>query len=828
VRALKDERVQTSIEGVYVEEERRTLALSYLITNLFEARGLDDCLDVAIKGLSMLDFFQSQISLLEDGYFVVKRNHMDKRYQFLLERMWGRKFLGHKIDARTPFMARLLNSKIVTTADIKDTVKVKLEDFIKEYASQEGSQNLGKITRVISILPKTIDLLMLPLNYQEKIIGAVGFSGSSPQHEDVLFLQNACELFAQAFERIQTREELRKSEGELRSIFASSPDAIAVTDLNGNIADCNQATLDIGGYSSKDEVIGKNALWFFAEKDRERAILNLKKTLEQDLMKNVEYTFLAKDGREYPVELSASVLKDSSGNSTGFVAITRDITERKQAEQAIRESQEKFERLFMNNPEAAVYADQDSHILDVNPSFTKLFSFSLSEVKGKLLEDLIVPKSMAVDADVFTKKVKKGQVYYDTVRRRKDGSLVPVSISAAPITVEDKLIGAVILYKDITKRKQMEEKLRQYSENLEELVQKRTQGLLESEKRYSVLVEEASDGVLMIQDGKIVFANKRVREIVGYSKDELIGVPFEEIIDEKHRQSVNKRCMRKLRGEDILTLHELELIAKTGERVPVEVSCARVNYQNRPAILEMLRDISERKRIEEQRSKLKRLETMGELATMIAHDLRNPLTSIRNAGYYIKNVCPHRADAECKTILEMLDIIERETVFANNIVNDLLDFAVKKPLQKRRQDINQLIDASLKASDIPENVKVKRTFAKRAAAAVDEKQLKRGFLNLIRNAVQAMPKGGKLTIKTGETKDHVEIAFRDTGVGIPEENTSRIFTPLFTTKAKGIGMGLAICKRVVEQHGGIIDVKSKIGKGTTFTMKLPKKEGNKQ
>jgi len=135
-----------------------------------------------------------------------------------------------------------------------------------------------------------------------------------------------------------------------------------------------------------------------------------------------------------------------------------------------------------------------------------------------------------------------------------------------------------------------------------------------------------------------------------------------------------------------------------------------------------------------------------------------------------------------------------------------------------------MIEKSLTASKIPENIKVKRNFAEKAIATVDGKQLERVFLNLTKNAVQAMPNGGKLTIATNETKDHIEIEFTDTGAGISEENMSKLFEPLFTTKAKGIGMGLAICKKIVEEHGGTIEVKSKVGQGTTFTIKLPKKE----
>jgi signal transduction histidine kinase len=299
-------------------------------------------------------------------------------------------------------------------------------------------------------------------------------------------------------------------------------------------------------------------------------------------------------------------------------------------------------------------------------------------------------------------------------------------------------------------------------------------------------------------------------------------------VDEKHRRFVKKRFTRRIgHGEQVPATSEFEVIAKTGEHIPVETTGTIIRHRGEPADLVIMRDIRDRKRVEEEHLMLEKLATIGKLATMVAHDMRNPLTSIRNASFYLKNTCPHRGEPGCKTAVEMLEIIEQETLFANSIISDLLDFAVKKPLQRKKQSINKLIDTSLIVSDIPENIKVRRKLAEKAIAAVDEKQLKRVFLNTVKNAVQAMPKGGNLTIKTNERKDQIEIAFTDTGIGIREENMGKLFQPLFTTKAKGIGMGLAICKRIVEQHRGTINVKSKIAKGTTFTINLPKDGGRR-
>ena len=146
-------------------------------------------------------------------------------------------------------------------------------------------------------------------------------------------------------ERKKTEEALRESEEKVRNILSSSPNAITVTDLNGTIIECNQATLDRGGFSSKGEVIGKSAFDFIAAKDHQRALENMEKTLKEGSVKNVEYTFLAKDGTEYPAELSASVIRDSAGRPASFVATIKDITEQKKLEEKLREYQEYIEEL---------------------------------------------------------------------------------------------------------------------------------------------------------------------------------------------------------------------------------------------------------------------------------------------------------------------------------------------------------------------------------------------------------------------------------------------------------------------------------------------------
>jgi PAS domain S-box-containing protein len=371
--------------------------------------------------------------------------------------------------------------------------------------------------------------------------------------------------------------------------------------------------------------------------------------------------------------------------------------------QEIRESQQKFERLFMDNPESAVYLDPHFHILDVNPRFSELFGYSLDEVKGKHINSAIVPKDKMEEAEMLGRRFMKGYVYYDTIRQRKDGSLVPVSISAAPIIVKGRLTGYVGLYKDVTERKQMERKLQEYSEHLEELVEKRTRQLKETQ---------------------------------------------------------------------------------------------------------------------EQLLKSERLAAIGEMAAMVGHDLRNPLTGIAGATYYLKTKLESEMD---KTAKDMVELIEKGIKYSDKIISELLEYSREIHLELAGTTPKSIMKDALTLVKVPKNIRILNLTENKPKIKIDVQKMERALVNIIKNAIDAMPEGGKLTVTSKKTNNKLEIAFTDTGIGIPNDTLEKIWTPLFTTKAKGIGLGIPICKRIVEAHGGKISAKSTVGKGTTFTVTIPVK-----
>jgi PAS domain S-box-containing protein len=227
---------------------------------------------------------------------------------------------------------------------------------------------------------------------------------------------------------------------------------------------------------------------------------------------------------------------------------------------------------------------------------------------------------------------------------------------------------------------------------------------------------------------------------------------------------------------------------------------------------------------QEQLIRREKLAVLGQLAGGVGHELRNPLGAISNAAYFL-NMVLENPEPEVK---ETLEILQKEVKTSERIISSLLDFARTKPPARRKVDINEVVQEALSRIAVPENVEVvSQLDGTLPIILADPDQLGQVFGNIILNAVQAMPQGGQLVVKTSEVSEKlpksewVAVSFTDTGVGISEESLGKIFEPLFTTKAKGIGLGLAVTRTLVEGHGGTIEVESQVGKGTTFRVRLP-------
>jgi len=372
------------------------------------------------------------------------------------------------------------------------------------------------------------------------------------------------------------------------------------------------------------------------------------------------------------------------------------------------------------------------------------------------------------------------------------------------------------------------------------------EALRESEKRHRELTDFLPQTVFEADErGNLTFGNRNGFQSFGYTLEDFDkGLNALQMFIPEDRDRVGENIQRVLSGEELGGI-EYTALRRDSSTFPVIVYAAAIINENKAVGLRgMVVDITERKRAEEELQKHRehleelvkertkelqdaqeklvrseRLSMLGQLAGGVGHELRNPLGAIKNASYFL-NMALEKPEPEVR---ETLDILEKEVATSEGIVSSLLDFARPKPPTRRKMNINEVVQETLSRTTLLENVKVVRQLDESLPEIMaDPDQLGVVFSNIIRNGIQAMPEGGQLTVTSEAFRPGwVAVSIADTGVGIPPEEQPEVFEPLFTTKARGIGLGLAVTSTLVEGHGGTIEVLSKVGKGSTFTVRLP-------
>jgi PAS domain S-box-containing protein len=345
----------------------------------------------------------------------------------------------------------------------------------------------------------------------------------------------------------------------------------------------------------------------------------------------------------------------------------------------------------------------------------------------------------------------------------------------------------------------------------------------ESEENLVTLTDTSPFAVVSFDsDGRVLLWNPAAERIFGYTRREAVGSSvFDLVVSDRYVPVVRTMLMdlsvKGTRSPSGWTM-EIEAKRRDGVVFPAELSISLRETDSGRVVIAILRDISERKRMEQALLRSERMAAVGETVAMVAHDLRNPLTGISGAAYYLKKKLGPKPDRES---IGMLNLIEGAIEHMNKIMNDLLEYSRETRLEVNMTDPRSVTQQALASVAIPENVRVSNLTRTHPRIGVDATKMTRVFANLIRNAIDAMPEGGDLTIRSKERNGEVQIIFTDTGTGIPEDALERIWAPTYTTKARGIGLGLPIVKRFVEAHNGSVVVESEVGKGSTFTVKLP-------
>ncbi len=500
--------------------------------------------------------------------------------------------------------------------------------------------------------------------------------------------------------------------------------------------------------------------------------------------------------------------------------------------------------------EPVVIVDNKGRFLEINDKVVELTGFSKEELLGKnfLKSDIVPTKSKAILIKNLAKRMMGIHVKpYEIEVNRKNGEPLYTEVIAKKIEYENKSADLVVFH-DITERKLLEEKREKYAEQLEKAVKERTKILRENEEKLRSIFNSSPDAIAVSDlKGNIIECNQATLDLLGLStKDEIIGKNSLTFVAKTDRKKVIK-TMKNVLEMGSVTNVEYMALNKESTEFPAEFSASTIEDPSGKPIgfVTIIEDITERKRMEndlrnysehleelvEQRTralkqsqellvKSERLAAIGQAATMVGHDLRNPLQAIENGIFFLNNELTTLPVSQKTT--ETLQAIHNSIEYADHIVKDLQRFAsTRKPLFKMT-DINATLKEAFSQVKTPENVKTIIETGQLPKIEVDKEMVKRIFVNLAINGIQAMEgKGGILKISTKKTKGAIEVSFKDTGVGIKEENLRKIFTPFFTTKAQGMGVGLTISKRFAELHNGDITVESREGEGSVFTVNLP-------
>jgi PAS domain S-box-containing protein len=667
----------------------------------------------------------------------------------------------------------------------------------------------------------SIDWLGVPLKVKENTIGVLVVQSYSDgvrfTERDKDMLMFVSSQIAVTVERQRSVEALRKSEARFRAVFERGGIGMAMMDMDGRILESNKVLQEMLGYTGEE--LRQLALETITHPDDYQAeARHMRDTLvarREDDIYRAEKRFVHKDGRILWGRLTSSLIWDSDGTPLFGIGMVENITEHKHAQEELYLEKTRFQQLFENTPLGIAMLDEHDRILQVNPAMEEIFQYTLPELFGRTINEILVLPEHAQEAEELSRQTQNGEeVACETIRRRKDGSLVEVRIYGVPIKVGGKSFGIYGIYEDISERRRAEAKL----------------------KEQAALLDIAHDAIAVRDlNGTIIFWNMGAEQLYGWQASDILGKNVEILFKTEDLPSLNEAL------HDVLMKGnwsgELRQRRSDGRDAIVQSRWSLVHdAEGKPAsILDVATDITDKKQLEARYHHAQRLEIMGTLAGGIAHDLNNVLTPVAMSIELLQS-----RTADDKT-LRLLSTIDMSVKRGADIVKQVLTFArgvegERVALQPKHllREMEKIME-----STFPKNIDIRSDVAKSLwTAQGDATQLHQVLMNLCVNARDAMPRGGVLELHAANvTLDeegarihphahpgtYVLLSVADTGTGIPDDVIEKIFDPFFTTKevGKGTGLGLSTVLGIVDSHGGFITVASEVGKGTEFRVYIP-------
>ncbi|MBH0164421.1 PAS domain S-box protein [Fictibacillus sp. 7GRE50] len=640
------------------------------------------------------------------------------------------------------------------------------------------------------------------LTYESELNGIPFLAAIGPIYKSDGTVSEVYGFCVDLTERVSVETQLAESEQRFRSLMDHNIDALFSLDLEGKFTTVNKACTTLSGYS-ETELLNMTFNPFMMPDRRAAAIDQFKDALNGQ-SKMYETRIQQKNGgtRQIMFTLTPIIVLNKV---LGVFGIAKDVTAKRESEKELRETKDLLESVIYHSSDAISVVHLTDYSVKVNPAFEFIYGWSQDELNNLTSHILpVVPEDKEAESERLMTIVKHGGYVkgVETIRLTKCGKRLNVSLSLSPIYGENgEVVALSAISRDITDKKLKEKALK------------------ESEEKYRIIAENTTDLVGVVDlEGNVKYVSPSNRLLLGFDPSLYDGKKIQGFFHSDDRAKV-RMAMNEMVQTQKPVKFEVRCKHAHGHWVTLEANATPIaNDSDQPdSFVVVARDLTERKKTEEMLRKSDKLSVLGQLAAGVAHEIRNPLTSIRGFLQLLQS----RASENEDYYEIMLSEIDR----INSIVGEFMLLAKPQAMNFTQTDLRQLLRHVISILDTQAILTNVQIYFESEPDLPEiwcvDNQIKQVFVNMLKNAIEAMPTGGSVHIHLKRESGYVVASFIDHGCGISEERLPTLGEPFYTTKEKGTGLGLMICYKIVENHHGKILINSKIDEGTTFSILLP-------
>lgn len=619
-------------------------------------------------------------------------------------------------------------------------------------------------------------------------------------------------------ERRQMVEAVESYSQFLKGLIDNSSDAIIASDLHGNALIFNKAAEEITGYKA-DVILSRtiNIDDFMGKGERKRILKLLDRgSVEKPYRLVAEETSLyINGGALIPISLSASYVYQGDKPIAG-ISIFRDLRPMKEVQERLKSSEQKY-RILVEKANDGIFVYQDHRFKYSNPKFREILGYTSEELSTLGFRDIMRAEIAELIEARYEKRIKGEKVpeQYEIALRSRDGEWKAFEIMPSIIEYEKRPATQNII-RDITQKRNQQKALRA------------------SETKYRTTVEHTGTAIMLLEENRVIsLVNRQMEKLTGYSRDEMEGkMPFTEIVQPVDiDRMVGYHRARREGKKDVPSEYEFQLLDKHGNVKEAFLTIGLIPG-TRQSIVSII-DVTEKKNMERELEKSRKMAILGEMSAHVAHEVRNPLQKIKTGIELLRNLHPleERQTKILEGVTSGIDTLEK-------FVTQILDWTRSGKINPKPYSISNIIDGLLfnrRDHCISQGIGIRTSLdAEHDTLIIDGIQIRQLIENLIENALDSMREGGTLNISTAHVQGHafkpegceffadaLAISIEDTGCGMDEEELQQIFQPFYTNKAKGTGLGLALVQKIVDMHHGEVKVSSRKDSGSCFTICIP-------